>query len=325
MTVLITGATGLVGNNVARHLLAAGQAVRVLVREPCDPRPLAGLDVERVVGDVRDAEAVRSACQGVAAVVHAAALVHIGWARLAEQRAINVGGTHAVAAAAREAGARLVHVSSVDALGIGRRDEPADEDTPRLGKVPCGYVVTKREAEAAVQAEVQRGLDAVIVNPGFMLGPWDWKPSSGRMLLRVARGFTPLAPTGGCCFGDARDVADGIWAALQRGQRGRNYILGGHNLTYRELWRLMADVTGGRDAWLRAGPLMRLLGGRGGDLWGRLTGHEPDVNSASVAMSSQFHYYRSSRAQAELGFQIRPARETVQAAWQWFVEHGYAK
>lgn len=323
MTILVTGATGLVGNNVTRVLLERGQAVRVLVRENCDPRSLAGLAVECQLGDVRDAEAVRRACQGVSAVIHAAALVHIGWSQREDQRAINVAGTRHVAAAALAANARLVHVSTVNALGVGRRDRAADEESPRTGQVPCGYVVTKREAEAVVQQYVAQGLNAVIVNPGFMLGPWDWKPSSGQMLLQVACKFTPLAPWGGATVCDVRDVVDGLLAALERGRCGRNYILGGHLLSYRDLWRLIAEVSGGKPPWFRAGPLMRVIGARGGDVWGLLTGREPELNSAAVKMSGQFHYYSSARAQAELGYQNRPVRETIEDAWRWFRERGY--
>ncbi len=324
MSILVTGATGLVGNNIVRALVEQSAEVRVLVREGCDPRPLAGLPVESVHGDVRSAEAVQHATRGVTGVVHAAALVHIGWSRLEEQRAVNAEGTRHVAEAALKAGARMVHVSSVDALGIGRRDQPADEQSPREGKVPCGYVVTKREAEQVVQSCVARGLDAVIANPGFMLGPWDWKPSSGRMLLQVACGFTPVAPVGGCSLCDVRDVARGILAGLQQGRRGQNYILAGHNMSYLDLWRLFADVAGGRRPWFRAGPLMRTVGGRSGDLWGKIRNREPDLNSASVAMSNQFHYCHSKRAEAELGYRIRPAREIVETAWQWFRQNGYA-
>ena len=323
MTLLVTGATGLVGNNVTRLLLNRGQAVQVLVRENYDPRSFAGLAVEIKLGDVRDAESVRRACQGVSAVIHAAALVHIGWSRREEQRAINVDGTRHVAAAALAEHVRLVHVSTVNALGIGRRDRAADEESPQAGQVPCGYVVTKREAEAVVQQHVARGLNAVIVNPGFMLGPWDWKPSSGQMLLQVARHFTPLAPTGGATVCDVRDVAEGLLAALERGRCGRNYILGGHLMSYRDLWRLIAEVTGWKPPWFRAGPLMRVIGARGGDAWGRWTGREPSLNSAAVKMSGQFHYHSSARAQAELGYRNRPIRETIEAAWRWFQEHGY--
>lgn len=169
------------------------------------------------------------------------------------------------------------------------------------------------------------GLDAVIVNPGFMLGPWDWKPSSGRMLLQVARRFTPVAPIGGCTVCDARDVAEGILAAVEQGQSGRRYILGGHPMSYFDLWWLMADVSGGRAPFIKAGPLMRWIGGAAGDVQRCMTGREPDVNSAAVGMSSLFHYYSSARAEAELGYYRRPAREAVESAWDWFLRHGYVK
>src|SRR5205823_14744119 len=137
---------------------------------------------------------------------------------------INVFGTQNVAAAARAAGARLVHVSSINALGLGRLDAPADEESALPGIVECPYVVTKREAERVVLNEVAQGLWATIVNPSLMLGPWDWKPSSGKMLL--AARFAPLAPTGAANFCDVRDVAAGAIAAAERGTPGHRFVLG---------------------------------------------------------------------------------------------------
>ncbi len=324
MTTLVTGATGLVGNNVVRLLRDAGEPVRVLVRENSDPRPLEGLEVEVVNGDVCDAESVRRAMTGISRVVHSAGQVHIGWSGLKSQRAINVEGTRNVATAARAAKAKMVHVSSVDALGVGSPNRPADEESPRKGKVPCSYVITKRESEQVFLDEVSRGLEGVVVNPGFMLGPWDWKPSSGRMLLEVAKRFTPFAPAGGGTVCDVRDVAAGILAALQRGTVGRCYILGGENVTYLDLWKRICRLTGGTAPICRAGPLMRVIAGRSGDLIGKLTGREPDVNSAAVRMSGLFHYYSSARAQKELGYVVRPVEESIADAWTWFRAEGYA-
>ena len=324
MTTLVTGATGLVGNNVVRMLCRSGESVRVLVRETSDPRPLADLEVEVVTGDVCDAASVRRATAGVSGVVHAAAQVHFGWSGLESQRAVNVEGTRHVAIAARDANAKMIHISSVDALGIGSPDSPADEESPREGKVPCSYVITKREAEQAFLDEVSRGLDGVVVNPGFMLGPWDWKPSSRRMLLEVRRRFTPFAPTGGVSVCDVRDVAVGILAALDRGAAGRRYILAGENLTYFDFWKRIAAVTGGTAPICRAGPLLRIIAGRGGDVIGKLTGREPDVNSAAVGMSNLYHYYSIARAQKELGYVVRPLEESITDAWNWFQAEGYA-
>jgi len=136
MQCLVTGSTGLLGNNVVRQLLAAGKSVRVLARPTSDPRPLAGLDVEIAAGDVRDVESIRQACQGIQSVIHAAGHVHIGWQQAEVHGAINVEGTRHVALAAREAGAKLVHVSTVNALGLGRLEQPADEETGLPGIVP---------------------------------------------------------------------------------------------------------------------------------------------------------------------------------------------
>jgi dihydroflavonol-4-reductase len=186
-------------------------------------------------------------------------------------------------------------------------------------------VVTKFEAEEKLRAVIARGLDALIVNPGFMIGPWDWKPSSGRMLIAVGTRFAALSPTGGCSICDVRDVAAGILGALEKGRTGQNYILAGHNRSYFEIWRLFAQVAGSRPPLMRLGPLQRFLAGRGGDLLGKLQRRELDVNSAALAMSCLSHHYSSARAQAELGYQIRPLEVSVRDAWEWFRKEGYVQ
>ena len=173
---LVTGATGLVGNNVVRMLVNRGENVRVLVRPNARPAPhaaatgngrgaaitppLLGLPVDTVAAGLLDLTAIERAVAGVTSVIHAAAIVHVGWRHLDEMRRVNVEGTRIVARAARLAGARLVHVSSVDALGLRADGGPADEDTSPGGMLECPYVVTKREAEQAVLAEVDRGIYA---------------------------------------------------------------------------------------------------------------------------------------------------------------------
>jgi dihydroflavonol-4-reductase len=322
MKYLVTGATGLLGNNIVRQLLASRHEVRVLARTTSDPRPLEGLAVERVAGDVRDPAAVARACQSVEVVIHAAGNVHIGWTQLDAHREINVQGTQNVASAARESGARLVHVSSINALGLGRLAQPADETTALEGIVACPYVVTKREAEQVVRREMIRGLWAAIVNPSLMLGPWDWKPSSGKMLL--AARFAPMAPVGAANFCDVRDVAAGAITAAG-GEAGQQYILGGFNLTYRDAWRQMARVAGKRGPVLPMGPLFRGAVTPILDLYTRITGREGDANSAALAMGRQEHCFSSRRAEEILGYRNRPLAETLSDTWNWFREHGYAR
>ncbi|MFM8291708.1 MAG: NAD-dependent epimerase/dehydratase family protein [Planctomycetia bacterium] len=324
---LVTGATGLVGNNVVRQLVSRGQSVRVLVRGRGETveRAFAGLPVERRFGDLDDAAGLEAAADGAAVVVHAAALVHCGWRHLDEMRAVNVEGTRRVARAARLAGARLIHVSSVDAIGLRPDGLPADEETPPGGMPECPYVVTKREAEAAVLDEVGRGLDAVIVNPVFMVGPWDWKPSSGRMLLEIGAGKGLFAPPGGNDFVDVRDVAAGIMAAIERGRTGCRYILGGHSLSYLEAWRVFARVTGRMPPLGVAPPAAVRLAGLVGDTVSLFTRRERPVNSAAAAMSMLPHNFSSRRAATELGYAYRPFESTVQDAWSWFLDRGYAR
>jgi len=173
-----------------------------------------------------------------------------------------------------------------------------------------------------VLEEVNRGLWAAIVNPATMFGPWDWKPSSGKMLLEVTR-QSLFAPVGSASFCDARDVATAAIAALDRGQSGRRYILAGHNLPYREAWRQIAGLVGKAGPRLPMGPIFRAIAAPLCDVKTLLTGVEGAANSAALAMGRQSHCFTSTRAERELGYRFRPLDETLRDAWQWFVEHGY--
>ena len=145
-----------------------------------------------------------------------------------------------------------------------------------------------------------QGLEAVIVNPVFMFGPWDWKPSSGRMILRVASGMALLAPPGGNDFADVRDVAAGILSAAERGEPGRRYILGGEPLSYFEAWRMIAELVGARGPWRKVAAPALFVAGRVGDLLTKIRGREGDVNSAAVAMSRLEHHYSMPAPQQSL-------------------------
>lgn len=325
MTTLVTGATGLVGNNVVRLLLERGEKVRVLVRPQSQMAALQGLAVEIAHGDVCDPTSLDQAFQDVQRVVHAAAQVQIGWGNLELHWAVNVEGTRNVAQAALRHGARMVQVSSIDTLGIRSLDEPSDEDTPIGIEVPCPYVTSKRQAERVVLDLVAKGLDAVIVNPGFMLGPWDWKPSSGRVLLKMATGWGVLAPPGTNSYCDVRDVAAGILAALERGRTGQRYILAGKTLSHLEAMQIFAAITGVKPPWRVAiRPTVKVIGAVG-DLLAWVTGHETEVNSAATGMSMLPKGYSSARAAAELGYQTRDVAESAADAWAWLKQYGYVK
>jgi dihydroflavonol-4-reductase len=321
--IFVTGGTGLLGNCIVRELAARGEPVRALCRSGTSRDPFNGLDVDIVEGDLSCADALAGFMEGCRAVIHSAALIHIGWSRLQQSREVNVEGTRRVVQACLTQGVKLVHVSTVDTLPAAQSiDQPVDETSASgVAKVRCSYVISKTEADAVVRAAISdSSLKATLVHPGFMLGPYDWKPSSGRMLLAVAKAPLAIAPEGGCSLCDARDVAAATVAAVEQGGVGQSYILAGHNLTYRELWR-MIRTNAGRSHQVVCPK--RVLNAAGWALsgWQRLfPDWEGDVNPASIAMGRLGHYYSSFKAQRELQYLNRRASETLDDAWQWLKE-----
>lgn len=338
MRVFVTGGTGLLGNTVIRQLRQAGDQVVALVRSDPDPEVFDGLDVYLIHTELirpeappgeppedgenaADDDALERAIDECDAVVHAAARIHLGWKHVDESMRVNREGTRRVVEACLQSGKRLIYVGTVNAIALGSRRTVADETTPLShagGQIECAYVKSKRASLDVIRQAVARGLDTAVIHPGFMLGPWDWKPSSGRMMLEVGSGWKPIAPSGGCSLCDSRDVAAGVIAALKSDlPSGREYILAGHNWTYEKLWTEMATRMGKRPPIRAAGPGMEYLAGLAGDFWTRVSGKEPDINSAGVAMSGQFHWYSSKRAEDELAYQIRDAAETLDDSAAW--------
>ena len=325
MRILVTGGTGLLGNNIVRQLSADDYEVAALVRSEPDPKVFQGVTVDFVEGQLTDQSTIDRAVGDCDAVIHSAGVIHLGWQRLEESMRINRDATGWIADACLRYNRKLVLVGTVNTLAIGTRDAAADEQTPldnAGGQVPCSYVESKRAGVAEVLRRVDNGLRASIVHPGFMLGPWDWKPSSGRMMLEIGKGWKPICPTGGCSVCDPRDVAQGTIAAIQKGDdNGRQYILAGENWTYKQLWTEMAKRMGTRPPMMKAGPLQLWLAGAAGDLWAKLAGTEGDVNSAGVKMSSLFHWHDSTRAITELGYQIRDVHESLDDSAAWIKEN----
>ena len=323
--VFVTGGTGLLGNTILRQLTSQGVSLLALVRGEPDPEVFHGIDAEFVRADLADVGAIDDAVSRSDAVIHSAGLIHLGWRQRNASMLANRDGTANLVDACLKHHRKLVHVGTVNTLAVGSKASVADETTPldhAGGQVPCSYVLSKRAGVSEVQRGVAAGLEAVIVHPGFMLGPWDWKPSSGRMMLEVAKSWKPLAPPGGCSLCDSRDVAAGTIEAMRRSvESGRQFVLAGHNLTYLELWRRMAEHMQARSPLMKAGPLQLLAAAAAGEVWAmaatRLGGREPDINSAAVRMSRQFHWYHSTRAQDELGYQIRDAESSLADAAKW--------
>jgi dihydroflavonol-4-reductase len=257
-------------------------------------------------------------------LIHSAALIQIGWTKSTESRQVNVLATERLAEYCRLTQRRMIHVSTVDTLAHAPDGRPRTEVEREPAKPAISYVTSKREAEQKMLQQIELGLDGMIVHPGFMLGPWDWKPSSGAMLLAIASGPTPLAPAGGCSAVDVRDVAEGILRVAERGTSGERYILGGENISYLELWQRMARVVGKRGPRAKLPDWLASVAGLAGDWAGRLLPQEPQVNSGATAMGQLQHFYDSQKAVAELGYQIGSLDDAIEDEWRFLVEYGYA-
>jgi dihydroflavonol-4-reductase len=323
MRIVVTGATGLLGNNIVRAACRQGHEVLALARNASRSIALQGLPVIAIDADISDAHALPRAIAGpIDGVIHSAAHIHLGWSCRDESERVNVLGTRHVLRLAAERGARCVHVSTVNVLPVGSPEHAVDEQSDGLPQVPSTYVVTKREAEREVLSAIGRGQDVVIVYPGFMLGPWDWKPSSGRMILELRHGAPPVAPSGGCSICDARDVSHAILSAMNQAVRGDRFILAGENWTYFQLWSEIASRLGQRKPWFAMRSPGRWVIGTLGDLLGRMMTQEPIFNSAALRMGSQYHWYSSQHAHTSLGYRSRPAAQSLDDTIAWLREYG---
>lgn len=318
--VCVTGGAGFLGYHLVQQLRRLRARVRVFGLRPGPKHPLWTLaDVAQHCGDIRDATAVRRAVAGCTVVFHTAGTVAAWGPAIELMMEVHLQGTRNVLTGLDE-GARLVHTSSVVAVGASRRDELLDEDSRfNLEDVAIPYVHAKRGAEELVRAEAERR-DVVVVNPGYLLGPDDHEGSvMGRLCVRAWKGRVPLAPPGGLNLVDVRDVALGHLLAAERGARGRRYILGGENHRQRAFLRQLAEAAGYRPRllWTVPRPLLFAVAYLA-ELHGRWSGREP-YPSLGQARLSQYHwFYRSDRAAAELGYTPRPLAETLVETHAWY-------
>lgn len=323
MLAAVTGPTGLVGANLVRMLLERGVQVRALTYG--DLRALDGLDIECVECDVLDREAVQRGVSGADIVYHVAAAITMADRSDPPAERVNETGARNVAMACLDSGVRrLVHFSSMTALAPGPNGLPLDEDRPLCsGDEEFPYERSKARGQLAVLNAVGLGLDAVIVHPSAILGPYDFLPSPlGRGLMMWRRSRFPIVLRGGCDFVDVRDVCDGAIAAAEHGRAGENYILSGRYLTIKELVCRLSVVTGSRtpkiEIPLWAARMARPFVGRGvngaGSKLTRFTLH---------TLNSRRHVTRD-KAAHELGYKPRAIDDTLRDTFEWFDESGFA-
>lgn len=319
---VVTGASGLVGAALIRELTrnrAPAHTVRALYRS--DRRPLEDVRVESRPLDILEIDRLREAFQGADVVYHSAAHISIDPREAAVTRRVNVEGTRNVVQACREMGVRrLVHVSSAHALRQGPLDTPLDENRPLEDAVSASpYELSKAEAERIVLEAAESGLDAVVVNPSGVIGPYDFKPShTGQMLFNLSTGALPALLPGGHDWVDSRDVALGAIAAAQRGRTAARYLLGGTYASLTELASMIEGATGTRPPrWVVPMKVAR-VGALGAELWCRMTNAKMLFNrQALLVLESKNRTVRWHKARTELGYSPRPLDETIRDIVSW--------
>jgi dihydroflavonol-4-reductase len=323
---LLTGATGFVGSAVARALAVRGHRLRLLVRPTSDRRNLSGIDAHLVLGDLTDAASLARAVDGCRYVFHVAADYRFWVPDPGAMLRANVDGTLAVMRAAQAAGVeRIVHCSSVAALGMTRDDTPADETTPTNEADFIGtYKRSKFLAERVVMDLVrQEGLPAVVVNPSAPVGPRDIKPTpTGKMIRDAAAGRVPAYIDTGLNMVHVDDVAEGHALALEKGRIGERYVLAGENLLLKDILALVADVVGRRPARIELPEAVVWPAAWFMEGLARLTGIPPMMTRDHIRMARHKMFYSSAKAIRELGYAPRPLRAAVEEAVAWFRANG---
>jgi dihydroflavonol-4-reductase len=335
MTTLVTGATGFVGSHLTRLLTARGQSVRVLTRTPNRNSTLpsnsfdalAGVPVERVTGDLRNPASLEAAVQGVERVYHVAADYRLWAADPSEIYESNVTGTRNLLAAAREAGVRkFVYTSTVATIAVPRKDGalPNEETRASESEMIGHYKRSKFLAEQEALRAAGDGFRVVIVNPTAPVGPADWKPTpTGKIILDFLNGRMPAYVDTGLNVVAVEDVAAGHILAAERGRPGERYILGGRNMTLKEILGVLAQISGRRAPRVRLPHAVAFAAACADHVFSRALGREPQIPLDGVRMARHRMFVDGSKAERELGYKAGSVEAALERAVHWYEENGY--
>jgi dihydroflavonol-4-reductase len=324
----VTGATGFVGSHVARALAQQGADLRLLLRSNSNPRNIEGLPADRVVGDLRDPSSLEKAISGCDAVFHVAADYRL-WIRDPDQMyRSNVDGTRAVLEAAAKNGVRrVVYTSSVATVGFTSNAQPADEQSPvSLDRMIGHYKRSKFMAEQLALGAGKSGMEVVVVNPTTPVGEQDIKPTpTGRIVVDFLKKKFPAYVDTGLNLVDATECARGHLAAYEKGRSGERYILGGENLTLKQILDKLSAITGLPSPSIRVPYVLALATGVVDEVFtGRIMKREPRATIDAVRMGRKKMFVSSAKAERELGWKVVPVENALRRATDWFRANGYA-
>lgn len=324
MKVLVTGATGFLGGWLVKRLLAEGLEVRIIKRANSSLEELEGLKLDLVDGDVTDKESLIRAARGVDTVFHLAGVIGYSRSQRAAMERVNVEGTRNVIDACEANGVRkLVHLSSVVAIGAGFDKTPLTETSPyNVAHLKLGYFDTKHDAELLIQEAVRAGrVDAVMINPSTIYGPADAKKGSRSVQLKVARGKFPVYPPGGVSIVSVEDVVDAIIAVWKKGRPAERYIVSGENLLLKDVFEQIAGFAGVKPPKIPLPkPIIFGLGKLGDYLESK--GKKGPLNSETAWTSTLYHWFDATKAKQELGLNPKPAAYALEQSVRWMKDNG---
>jgi dihydroflavonol-4-reductase len=324
--VLVTGGNGFLGSNLTRALFREGYEVKIMVRHHADLKGLSDIPCELFFGNIDNREHVNQAVAGCDMVVHAAAITDQWNITFETYERINITGTKHVVEACLEQGVqKLVYVSTANTIGPGSKEDPGTElNAFTLFNANSGYINTKYLAQQYVLEQVdQRKLPAVVINPTFMIGPHDVKPSSGKLLLHGIGKKILFYPPGGKNFVAIQDVCQGVLQAIKAGKAGECYLLAGYNLSYKEFFALVDQVSGHKRLLIQVPTFVLKLAGAMGSLKEKLTGRPGRLTLRSAYLLCLPNYYSGKKATRELSVTYTPIADTINKALMWFKEHNY--
>lgn len=327
MLTFLTGATGFLGSHVARVLADQGAQLRLLVRPTSNLRNLEGLKAETATGDLRDPASLEKAISGCDTVFHVAADYRLWLRDPAEMYRSNVDGTRAILEAARKAGVRrVVHTSSVATMGFTANGRPADENSPVTLKDMIGHYKRSKFMSEQIALEAARsGMHVVVVNPTTPVGEQDVKPTpTGRIIVDFLKRKFPAYVETGLNLVDATECARGHIAALEKGKSGERYILGGENLTLKQILDQLGKITGLPSPKVKLPYIFAFAAGAVDEtITGRLLHREPRATIDTVRMGKKKMFASSAKAERELAWKIVPVDNALTRAVKWFQDNGY--
>ena len=325
MTTLVTGAAGFLGSHVTRQLVARGEDVRVLMRPSSTNRAIADLSLEYVTGDLRDPASLDRAMISIKRVFHVAADYRLWAKRKQDIYDSNVGGTKNILAAAERAGVeQLIYTSTVATIAVDRPQHPNEFTDAKLEEMIGHYKRSKWIAEQEVLKAAKGGAPVIVVMPTTPVGPWDWKPTpTGKIILDFLNGKLPGYVETGLNFVGVEECAAGHLLAAEKGKAGERYLLGGENLTLKQMLDTLSKITGLPAPRMKIPHGLALSVAYASTVFSRLIGREPGIPIEGVKIARHMMFVDCSRARRELGFKAGPVAAALERAVRWYEANGY--